>query len=183
MLLKDFSLNTASRRVDLLPSGGTVIASDTLREAALRASWQRDHHVGRRRQAWRWTLFWIWKFGCFAGVAIGPIALVVALILQFELIPRYDTWVATPTVTSHPVPPQTIARTGAAPGANSTGALDLKQAMTLTNRASSLAALSAQAIARASPSVDTQSAALSETATQSVQLKPDYQLFLKESSP
>ena len=183
MLLKDFSLNTASRPVDLLPSGGAVIDSDTLREAALRASWQRDHHVARRRQAWRWTWFWIWKYGSLAAVVIGPIALVVALILQFELIPRYDQRVASLTVASHPVPPQTIARTGSAPGANSTGALDLKQAMTLTNPVGSLAALSAQPIARASPSDDARSAALSGTATQNVQLKPEYQLFLKESSP
>lgn len=148
----------------------------------MRASWQRDRHVARRRQAWRWTLFWIWKYGRFAAVVISPIALVVVLILQFELIPRYDQWVSSPTLTSQPDPPQTIARMGATPSAGSVGALYLKQSMTLGNRESSLAAVSAQAVARVSPSVDTQSAVLSGTVPQSIQLKTEYQLFLKEPS-
>ena len=53
-----------------------MISSEALCQAALRASWHRDHQVAQRRQAWRWMLFWSWKYGraaAGAGVVSGLI--------------------------------------------------------------------------------------------------------------
>lgn len=59
-----------------------VIDSNTLREAALRASWHRDHRVARRREAWRWMMFWLWKYGRRVGMAVIPMSAVAWLALQ-----------------------------------------------------------------------------------------------------
>lgn len=184
MVLNDSSLNTAPRQVDSRPLGVPVIGSDALREAALRASWHRDHRVARRRQSWRWVLFWVWKIGYGAVVVTGPIMLIAAVALQFELIPRYGQWVASPALTSNPGPIQAVGRTLAVPNAlSTTHELELKRATSLAHQASSPTAWPTQAVARASPSADTPSAASAGTAPQPVQLKSEHQLFLKESSP
>ena len=44
-------------------------ASDALRRAALEKSWQRDRRVGRRRVAWRWMLWLLWRYGLPAAAA------------------------------------------------------------------------------------------------------------------
>jgi hypothetical protein len=41
--------------------GIPVIDTNTLRQAALQTSWQRDQRVARRRLAVRWVLWWLWK--------------------------------------------------------------------------------------------------------------------------
>jgi hypothetical protein len=41
--------------------GSPVIDTNTLRQAALQNSWQRDQRVARRRLAMRWVLWWLWK--------------------------------------------------------------------------------------------------------------------------
>jgi hypothetical protein len=41
--------------------GGPVIDTNTLRQAALQNSWQRDQRVARRRLAMRWVLWCLWK--------------------------------------------------------------------------------------------------------------------------
>ena len=50
-----------------------VPSTESLRVAALRASWSRDRVVGRRRVVWRWTLWY--------GKRWGPHLLVIALVL------------------------------------------------------------------------------------------------------
>ena len=185
MGLKYFSSGALPQRVESSPRGAPVISSDALREAALRASWHRDHRVARRRQAWRWSLFWAWKYGCLTGVVAGPIALVLALGLQFGLFPLDGRSVASPAMTNNPGLLQTVASTPTASDAISisTYKLDLKQAMTLTDHASRAAAGSTRATALVSPSADTPSASLSGPVPSPVRLKTEHQLFLKESSP
>lgn len=82
MGLKIFSTrqSTAAERPN---SPQPVIDSDSLRQAALRASWHRDHRVSRRREAWRWVMFWVWKYGRKAGVLAVPIVVTACLALQF----------------------------------------------------------------------------------------------------
>lgn len=54
--------------------GLPVVDTNTLREAALRASWQRDQRVSRRRVAVRWLLWSVWKYR-FYGIALIAAAL------------------------------------------------------------------------------------------------------------
>lgn len=71
-----------------------VIDSNSLREAALRASWHRDHHVAKRREAWRWALFWGWTYGRKIGVLVVP--MVIASYLALQLWPDIFKTQATP---------------------------------------------------------------------------------------
>jgi len=48
-----------------------VPSSDTVRQAALRASWARDHRVARRRLAFRWLLWAWWRIGLPVLVALA----------------------------------------------------------------------------------------------------------------
>lgn len=52
---------------------------EALRQAALRASWERDHRVGRRRRWWRWTVWAFWRYGL-------PLLLVAATVTAFVII-------------------------------------------------------------------------------------------------
>ena len=56
--------------------GLPVVDTNTLREAALRASWQRDQRVSRRRLAVRWVLWSVWKYRFY-------IAALLACVLAF----------------------------------------------------------------------------------------------------
>ena len=62
-----------------------VIDSNSLREAALQASWHRDHRVAKRRERLRWVLFWGWKYGRAVGAILVPV--VMAAWLAFQLKP------------------------------------------------------------------------------------------------
>ncbi len=62
-----------------------VIDSNSLRETALRASWHRDHRVARRREAWRWVMFWSWKYGRTPAAIV--VTLAMAAWLAFLLNP------------------------------------------------------------------------------------------------
>jgi hypothetical protein len=77
------SSSPAVPRVDPV---GTVISSHALREAALRASWHRDRQVARRREAWRWVVFWSWKYGRKPAVVLAVLALVLWASVQW--LPR-----------------------------------------------------------------------------------------------
>jgi hypothetical protein len=56
-----------------------LMDTNSLREAALQASWQRDHQVARRRTIWRWAMFWGWKYGRKFGIALVPVAIICYL--------------------------------------------------------------------------------------------------------
>jgi hypothetical protein len=124
-----------------------VVDTNTLREAALRASWRRDQRVARRRLAIRWTLWWIWKFKHFILAACVLLAGLIYLLHRNGLLP---TWrVALPAV--------------AAPDSG----LPLRLERQLQERRSS------------SPNPPL----LPRDASAPVQLKPETQLKIKESSP
>lgn len=57
----------------------TVPDAETLRQTALRASWRRDHRVGRRRRWWRWTLWAFWRYGL-------PMLLVATTVTAFVIL-------------------------------------------------------------------------------------------------
>ena len=61
----------------------SVIDSNSLREAALSASWRRDHRVAKRRQAWRWAIFWAWKYGPKAIATVLSIAAAFYVAVRF----------------------------------------------------------------------------------------------------
>lgn len=54
-----------------------VPSTEVLRAAALRASWRRDRAVGRRRVAWRWTLWYAQRWGPHA-LGLSMVVLLVA---------------------------------------------------------------------------------------------------------
>lgn len=47
-----------------------IPGSDTLRQAALQASWQRDKRVAQRRIAWRWVLWYLRKYSLVVVVGL-----------------------------------------------------------------------------------------------------------------
>lgn len=60
------------------PAPYPVRDTESLRRAALQASWQRDRSVGRRRLAWRWAL---WLATCFGlPLALGGVLLALTLL-------------------------------------------------------------------------------------------------------
>ena len=86
-----------------------VIDSNSLREAALRASWYRDHRVAGRREAWRWVMFWGWTYGRKAGILVVP--MVIASYLAFQFWPGTFTPQAAPGQISpvHGMPASVVA--------------------------------------------------------------------------
>ncbi len=54
--------------------GTPVIDTNTLRQAALQKSWQRDQRVARRRVALRWVLWWLWKCRYYLLIACAVVA-------------------------------------------------------------------------------------------------------------
>ncbi len=71
-----------------------VVDTNTLREAALRASWRRDQSVARRRLAIRWTLWWLWKYKHFVFAACLLLVGLIYLLHRNGLLP---TWSSAPT--------------------------------------------------------------------------------------
>jgi hypothetical protein len=60
--------------------GAPVVDTNTLRQAALQNSWQRDQRVARRRLALRWVLWWLWKYRYYLLALCAALALLVYLI-------------------------------------------------------------------------------------------------------
>jgi hypothetical protein len=64
--------------------GMPVIDTNTLRQAALQNSWQRDQRVARRRLAVRWVLWWLWKYRYYL-LAVSALCTVLAyLFYRFD---------------------------------------------------------------------------------------------------
>ncbi|MGA8513330.1 MAG: hypothetical protein WB821_00990 [Burkholderiaceae bacterium] len=74
-----------------------VLDTNSLRESALRASWQRDQRVARRRLAIRWTLWWLWKYKHFILAALLLLAGLVYLLHRNGLLPTFSS--TSPAVT------------------------------------------------------------------------------------
>jgi hypothetical protein len=145
MVFKLRSLSPARRSLSLPGVSMPVLDTNTLRESALRASWQRDQRVARRRLAIRWTLWWLWKYGFFI---LAACALLTALIYLL-----YRTGVIGPWMTD-------------APAASENG-IRLRMEMQMHD------------LRTISPN----QRALPLESPAPLQLKPDSQLKIKESSP
>ncbi|MDM7942666.1 MAG: hypothetical protein QUV35_08560 [Hydrogenophaga sp.] len=59
--------------------------SETLRQAALRSSWRRDHRVGRRRRWWRWAVWALLRYGLPLLLLAGTVTAVVIIALAHTL--------------------------------------------------------------------------------------------------
>lgn len=155
----------------------TVIDSNSLREAALRASWHRDHRVARRRQAWRWALFWGWKYGCKSGFLIVPVAVAGYLVFQpwaHDWLPQANT----ASVLGPSPTPNTVSATPDA-GLIPTPHSDAAQGIRLVPAP----ALQASAVNSASTGEDPPDNASSPPSFQPLRLTPEIQTSPKESSP
>ncbi len=97
----NFFVNGRAKHAESLGLPQPVIDSNSLREAALRASWHRDHRVARRREAWRWAMFWAWKY--------GPKAFAVILLISLACYVVVGLWTGTfkrqPSASSSPSAP------------------------------------------------------------------------------
>lgn len=67
----------------------TIPGSDSVRQAALQASWRRDRRVARRRIAWRWVTWYFQRFS--PHVLVGVALLIGATYLNGSL----SSWPAT----------------------------------------------------------------------------------------
>jgi hypothetical protein len=63
----------------------TIPGSDTVRQAALQASWRRDRRVAQRRIAWRWVVWYFQRYS--PHVLVGFAVLVGAAYLRGSLPP------------------------------------------------------------------------------------------------
>lgn len=61
--------------------------SETLRQAALQASWRRDHQVGRRRRWWRWVAWGFWRY----GLPLLLLAATASAVFFFALLRTLET--------------------------------------------------------------------------------------------
>lgn len=89
MVLRIPSLFFARRSVIVPGVAMPVLDTNTLRQAALRASWVRDQRVARRRLAMRWALWWIWKYRARLSAAF---AAVIALVVLLYLLGVIGPW-------------------------------------------------------------------------------------------
>jgi hypothetical protein len=147
MVFNPRSLFPARRSLTLPGVGRTLIDSNTLREAALRASWRRDQRVARRRLAIRWTLWWLWQYKHLVLAACVVLAGLIYLLHRNGLLP---TWRASPAAVAAP-----------------DSSLTLRLERQLQERRTG------------SPNPPL----LPRDASAPIQLKPDIQLKIKESSP
>lgn len=71
---------------------GSVISSQALREAALRASWYRDRRVARRREAWRWLVFLSWTCGRKSAVVLASLVALWWVGAQIQPDETFPLW-------------------------------------------------------------------------------------------
>lgn len=88
--------------------GLPVVDTNTLREAALRASWQRDQRVSRRRLAVRWLLWSMWKYRFYIAALLACVLAFLYWSLQkSEQVPALPPSAA--TAKPAPTPPVPLA--------------------------------------------------------------------------
>ncbi len=157
-----------------------VIDSNTLRQAALQASWQRDRRVAGRRQAWRWALYWSWRYGKKVFVFGAPPLALYLLAIQVGLLHRTEPQVASLASTSERVAQPSATNTASSKakslaGLPATDALKLQMATVLgTTKIGSAAP-------KPFPNASVNSPA--STVPSPLRLRPEIQLLLKESPP
>jgi hypothetical protein len=96
MVFKLRSLFPARRSLSLPRVSMPVLDTNSLRESALRASWQRDQRVARRRLAIRWTLWWLWKYRFFILAACALLAALIYLLYRTGVIGPWTADAPTP---------------------------------------------------------------------------------------
>lgn len=96
MVFKATLFLPARRRLRLPSVSHPVIDTNTLREAALRASWQRDQRVARRRLALRWALWWLWKYRLRLLAVCAALAAVIYLLYRLGYLSPAGPPPATP---------------------------------------------------------------------------------------
>ena len=84
----------SSTAANQLETPRLVISSQALRDAALRASWHRDNRVARRRKAWRWILFWSWKYGGKPALTLAGLAALWWATVQIPSNSALPAWVS-----------------------------------------------------------------------------------------
>jgi hypothetical protein len=144
--------------------GIPVVDSNTLRQAALQRSWQRDQRVARRRLALRWLLWWLWK--C-RYVLLIVCAVVAYLVYRFETT---DKPMASSDLAQRPAPavsPSVTTSVPPAPPPAAPGDIRLRMQPQLLEP---------------TPSVSRSAPAPSEVPTP-FQLKPATQLTIPETKP
>jgi hypothetical protein len=78
--------------------------TQALLQTALRASWQRDRSVGRRRRVMRWIMWWSWKFLLPLVLICGAITAIVDQLAQRGYL---EPWLPTGPI----IPLSSVART------------------------------------------------------------------------
>ena len=68
--------------------GVPVIDTNTLRQAALQNSWQRDQRVARRRLAFRWAMWWLWKYRYYVLAVCAVLVCLGYLVYRFDQASR-----------------------------------------------------------------------------------------------
>lgn len=105
----------------------SVPDSDSLRRAALQASWQRGRWVARRRLWWRWTAYVLLRFGLPVAALLGLIA---GLIHGWSVMTRTQT----PSTTAPPAGPPAVEPEPAPAGNANSASLRLDWALSARNR-------------------------------------------------
>jgi hypothetical protein len=153
---------TPSPSLDALGPASTgvpVIDTNSLRQAALHKSWQRDQRVARKRLAVRWVLWWLWK--C-RYVLMALCAVLAYLFYRFEHAEHPSAPVIAPVIT----PAETTATEASPPQSD----MHLRMQPQLLEPNPGLAREA--------------KADLLPTNTQPIfQLKPETQLKIKETNP
>lgn len=157
-----------------------VIDSNTLRQAALQASWQRDRRVAGRRQAWRWALYWSWRYGKKVFVFAAPPLALYLLAIQIGLLYRTEQQVASPASISERIADQSTNNMASSKAKNLAGlpAGDAPKLQLAT-------ALGSTKIGAAAPKAFPNALVNSQvnTVPSPLRLRPEIQLLLKESHP
>lgn len=157
-----------------------VIDSNTLRQAALQASWQRDRRVAGRRQAWRWALYWSWRYGKKVFVFGAPPLALYLLVIQVGLLHRTEPQVASQASTSERLADQSVKNVASSKTKNLAG-LPAGDALTLQLATALGSTKTGAAAPKPFPNASLNSPV--STVPSPLRLRPEIQLLLKESPP
>lgn len=82
------------------PNPKFIPDSESLRLAALQASWRRDHRVAQRRIAWRWTTWYVQRYAPHAFAAL----LLLAGVAYLSGVRPSWSWPENPSTDREPMP-------------------------------------------------------------------------------